>query len=471
MESSIVNRSKNISHLGDPSLERFVQVEGHHLKLSSGLPFVLPMNGGQILVHVVEQLETQNRQDDVPVILYVEPGPNVSTLDSGAYFTVFICGTLFLVQVLRVLRRPQEAVTIDLPSQSSAGPVIPESESLRDSSCTGSDSLPSPAGSPQRQFCIPNATFKLKAQRPSQDLDSLPSRVEEPDCILVDPMLSMQAPIPTRVLDSELLSPDYGWTRTTSPLPLKLEDEHGSPSRSATPRAKLTTVHGSSVCPLRTPDTPGQTKTESLTAQYGSLLARDHSEISEHEIDEAHKLKDVWPAPFWPVVGAAELRKNVTPTVGSPASSLGEGPSSKMRLSRILGTGLCQGPEGRGKYASLKPDLDPKVPVAPGNGGGGLCHSPLPAPIGTGRPLGTPPLPPVSQPFLNSPSVLPDNSFGGQPFAPFSIRVDSTRKEYSAVPGIVKRPNLPAADTVKHMDRYLGMVAFVPCCSTYTPLS
>ena len=407
-------------------------------------------------MHVVEQLQTQKRQDDVPAILYVEPGPNVSTLDSGAYFTVFICGTLFLVQVLRVLRKPNKAVAIDLPSQSSAGPAIPESESLRESSCTGSGSLPSPAGSPQLRFCTPDATFQV--QRPNRDLDPSPSSVEEDDCILVGPPLSMQAPIPNRVVDSELLSSDYGWTRTTSPLPLTLQDENGSPSRvlcDTAPRAQLDSVRDSFVCPLRTPDTPGQPKTESLAAQYGSLLARGRSEISEQEIDEAHKLTQLWPTPFLPAVGASELRKNVTPTAGSPTSSLEAGLSSKMRLSRILGPAFSQGPEGSRKYTSFKPDLDPKVSVVNGNGGGS-CHSPLPAPIGTGRPLGTPSPLPVGQPFLNSSSGLLPNSFGGQPFSPFPRRVDSTRRECSAVS---RRADLPTVGTV--LNPFIGKMAFI----------
>jgi hypothetical protein len=149
----------------------FIQVDGNHMRLSQGLPFVLAVNGGEILVHILEQFEIQLRQDNCPMLVYVEPGPNISTLDGGTSFTLFIRGRLFLVQVLRVLRQPnrEKAVTLNLPSL--GGTVSPESENPQVPPCTGTNRLP-PADSEPPHLLLGSPNSAVKAQGPQNGLFS-----------------------------------------------------------------------------------------------------------------------------------------------------------------------------------------------------------------------------------------------------------------------------------------------------------
>jgi hypothetical protein len=64
---------RNDAHI--PRGGDFIQAEGNHIKLPQGLPFVLAVNGGEILVHILDEFNVQLHQDTIPVIVYVEPGP------------------------------------------------------------------------------------------------------------------------------------------------------------------------------------------------------------------------------------------------------------------------------------------------------------------------------------------------------------------------------------------------------------
>jgi len=85
---------------------------------------VLGINGGEILVQVAREFEDQSTQrDDLPLFAYVGPDPNVSSLNQGNFFTVFVAGKLFLMEVKQALRPPASTkpMTLTIPIHSTTG--------------------------------------------------------------------------------------------------------------------------------------------------------------------------------------------------------------------------------------------------------------------------------------------------------------------------------------------------------------
>jgi len=120
-----------------PSNERhFVRVAGNHVRVDVGVPFVLDINDGQVLVRAKRLLPYEGdyfkANGEVPWILYIEPGPDVSKLGVGTEFTLFICGRCFLVQVEEIRTQPKATsphiTTWDFMAQNnSPRPAVPSS--------------------------------------------------------------------------------------------------------------------------------------------------------------------------------------------------------------------------------------------------------------------------------------------------------------------------------------------------------